>query len=132
MQSLGTIELSRSQYVKLVSSYLEKTAPKLIEDMENSTTLTDQISALAEEARVAKVRLDDQAVADNPVAADIRRRLDPIVAKVNDLNARRQALSRMADHARDLSREGFDGPPVQISTFLALSMMGLSPSELGL
>lgn len=126
------IDLPRSQYVRLVSIYLEEHTPTLIEDMKSSDALFEEIASMTEEAKVAGIRLDDETIASDPAAADIRRRLDSTLSKIYDLQARRHALSRMAEHAKGIVKEGIDGPPVQIRTTLALSMLGLSPADLGL
>lgn len=125
MDAHNTIQLPRRQFIQLVL----KNGERLGEEIKASEDLPDKISALCQEAKDAGVQLDDAAAAENPIVADIRRRLDPLVKKVGDIRANVKLQQQASADAKSVASDP-DGPNVRVSTEWTMQVLGLNPKLL--
>jgi hypothetical protein len=125
-----TVQISREEFIATAASFIQAETEILTRKMNSAEPLVEQIGNLAAEARAAGVLLDDASAAENPVAADIRSRMDPLVAQISAIQRDIGEVRHISETARALIDDGIDGTPVFLSASDALRLLRVDLSGL--
>jgi hypothetical protein len=109
----GTVQISRSQFITAAASYIESEAASLITTMDDAKPLVDQLNGIASEARAYGVQLDDESAKADPVVAELRSRIDPLVKKIKHIQEKLdeeiQESNRLKDMVKTIISDGVNG-----------------------
>jgi hypothetical protein len=130
MSDSKTVILPRAQFASLAAKQSESFIAEMQTEQPRAALLAAELELLLEEAQRKGVTLDDAAVAKNEDAADLRRRIDPVVAEIQTLIARNEYRLNTNHAALDIldGSEEHD-PNVTVPVSLAMKVMNLAPAN---
>lgn len=123
------IKLTVREYITILARRSSERVPNLIEEMK---TCTASLTALVAEAQDADITLDDDAVAANPVAANIRKRVDKVMIDADAIRKEQQLIDAMSNRAKQLSATLSMSALVPLSFDEGLFLTGINRQELGI
>lgn len=126
MNQTNTMAVPRLQFARLATLKSSELVTEIEEKLPRVEELRKMLSLLTVEARVKGVTLDDEASANDPVVADLRARIDPVVEEIIGIQKGFEYRAAINQQIKDvLLNGGESGSSFEVPISLAAMLLNI-------
>lgn len=126
MNLTNTMAVPRLQFARLAVQKSNEFVADIEAQLPRVEELKKMLSLLTAEARAKGVALDDEATAKNPVVADLRARIDPVVEEIIRMQKDIERRAAINQQIRDVLQGGGEtGGSLEVPISLAATMLNI-------